>query len=176
MPAHNTLACNTSGLATLIKDHLAGGASRLTALRLPQILPVFSVDAPCHPGAALRDLVLVQRGQTTRLTRSPRTFELVMSAADEERRGVVDVIHDRCDGIMLALVHVSRLDDVEADMKKCAGVFIALMVCAVPAFAQRAGGGHASGSGGHAGEGGGHMGGGGDTPSHGPGPSNGGGF
>ena len=54
-----------SGLSTLIKDHLAGGASRLAALLLPQILPVFSVVAPCHPGAALRDLVLVQRGQAT---------------------------------------------------------------------------------------------------------------
>src|SRR5437762_9003936 len=56
----------TSGLSTLIKDHLAGGASRLAALLLPQILPVFSVVAPCHPGAALRDLVLVQRGPATR--------------------------------------------------------------------------------------------------------------
>src|SRR5438477_3098389 len=55
----------SSGLSTLIKDHLAGGASRLAALLLPQILPVFSVVAPCHPGAALRDLVLVQRGQAT---------------------------------------------------------------------------------------------------------------
>jgi hypothetical protein len=51
---------STSGLYRLIKDHLAGGASRLAALLLPQILPVFSVVAPCHPGAALRDLVLVQ--------------------------------------------------------------------------------------------------------------------
>ena len=44
-----------SGLSTLIKDHLAGGASRLAALLLHQILRVFSVVAPCHPGAALRD-------------------------------------------------------------------------------------------------------------------------
>src|SRR5204862_7453680 len=43
---------DTSGLSTLIKDHLAGGASRLAALLLAQILPVFSVVAPCHPGAA----------------------------------------------------------------------------------------------------------------------------
>ena len=56
-----------SGLYRLIKDHLAGGASRLAALLLPQILPVFSVVAPCHPGAALRDLVLVQPIQATRL-------------------------------------------------------------------------------------------------------------
>src|SRR5436305_2540389 len=53
----------TSGLSTPIKDHLAGGASRLAALLLPQILPVFSVVAPCQPGAAL--LVLVERGQAT---------------------------------------------------------------------------------------------------------------
>src|SRR5262245_2370526 len=32
-----------------------GGASRLAALLLPQILPVFLVVAPCQPGAALRD-------------------------------------------------------------------------------------------------------------------------
>ena len=51
---------------TLIKDHLAGGASRLAALLLPQILPVFSVVAPCQPGAALRDLVLVQRERTAK--------------------------------------------------------------------------------------------------------------
>src|SRR5439155_7367014 len=53
------------GPSTLIKDHLAGGASRLAALPFPQILPVFSVVAPCHPGAALRDLVLVQCGRAT---------------------------------------------------------------------------------------------------------------
>src|SRR5438477_12439895 len=56
---------HTSGLSTLIKDHLAGAASRLAALLLPQILPVFLVVTPCQPGAALRDLVLVQRGQAT---------------------------------------------------------------------------------------------------------------
>src|SRR5438477_10518694 len=64
--ATTTPASPVSGLSTLIKDHLAGGASRLAALLLPQILPVFSVVAPCHPGAALRDLVLVQCGQATR--------------------------------------------------------------------------------------------------------------
>jgi hypothetical protein len=56
-------------------------------------------------------------------------------------------------------------------MKKWAGVLIVMLVCAVPAFAQRGGGG----GGGHAGGGGGHMGGGGFRPSHGPGPSHGGG-
>src|SRR5512134_2191396 len=58
---------DSSGPSPLIKDHLAGGASRLAALLLPQILPVFSVVAPCHPGAALRDLVFIQRGRATRL-------------------------------------------------------------------------------------------------------------
>src|SRR5262249_33098210 len=58
-----------SGLSSLIKDHLAGGASRLAALLLPQILPVSSVVAPCQAGAALRDLILVQRGQATRVRR-----------------------------------------------------------------------------------------------------------
>jgi hypothetical protein len=53
----------TSGPSTLIKYHLAGGASRLAALLLPRIFPISSVVAPCHPGAALRDLVLVQRGR-----------------------------------------------------------------------------------------------------------------
>jgi hypothetical protein len=56
----------TSGLSTLSKYHLAGGASRLAALLLPHRLPVCSVVAPCQPGAALRDLVLAQRGQATR--------------------------------------------------------------------------------------------------------------
>src|SRR5438132_12778845 len=54
------------GVSRLIKDHLAGGASRLAALLLPHIPPVCSVVAPCHPGAALRDLVLVHRGPATR--------------------------------------------------------------------------------------------------------------
>src|SRR5881396_4162250 len=55
----------TSGPFTLIKDHLAGGAPRLAALLLPQILPVLpphraqharwgprrAVVAPLRPGA-----------------------------------------------------------------------------------------------------------------------------
>src|SRR6267142_1736567 len=56
----------TSGLSASLVQRLAGGASRLAALLLPQILPVSSVVAPGQPGAALRDLVLVQRGHTTR--------------------------------------------------------------------------------------------------------------
>ena len=54
-----------SGLSTLIKDWLPGGASRLASLLLSQILPVFSIVAPCDPGAALRNPVPVQRGQPT---------------------------------------------------------------------------------------------------------------
>src|SRR5213594_3079404 len=91
--------CNASiGLSSLIKDHLAGGASRLAALLGAQIFPIFSRLAPCHPGAALRDLVLVQRGQTTspRLTAaagarrlplvSPVLRSLRRSAASARRR------------------------------------------------------------------------------------------
>src|SRR5213592_2909807 len=55
-----------SGLSTLKQYRLPGGASRLAALLLPQILPVFSVVAPGHSGAALRDPVLLQRRQATR--------------------------------------------------------------------------------------------------------------
>src|SRR4029450_13123409 len=82
----------TSGLSTLIKDHLAGGASRLAALLLSQILPVFSVVAPCQPGAALRDLVLVPRGQTTsaaaavRPVARPPSHQLPRSGAPSDRR------------------------------------------------------------------------------------------
>ena len=64
-PLHRYENCS-SGLSTLIKDRLSGGASRLAALLLPQILPVSSVVAPCDPGAARRNPVLVQRGQATR--------------------------------------------------------------------------------------------------------------
>src|SRR5438093_7507116 len=70
--ANLTGSFHISGLSTLIKDQLAGGASRLAALLLPQILPVFTVVAPCHPGAALRDLALVQHGQATRTRTSRR--------------------------------------------------------------------------------------------------------
>ena len=43
---------DTCGLSAPIKDHLAGAASQLAALLLPQIFPIFSVVAPCHLGAA----------------------------------------------------------------------------------------------------------------------------
>src|SRR5688500_6717631 len=59
------LVDSPSGLSSLTQYCLPGGASRLAALLLPQILPVFSVVAPCHPGAALRNPVLLQRGQAT---------------------------------------------------------------------------------------------------------------
>ena len=35
-----------------VRLHSAGDASRLTALLLPQIFPIFSVVAPCQPGAS----------------------------------------------------------------------------------------------------------------------------
>ena len=44
-----------SGLSASFVQRLSGGASRLAALLLPQILPVSSVVAPCQPGAALRN-------------------------------------------------------------------------------------------------------------------------
>src|SRR4029453_12511797 len=86
----------SSGPSTLIKDHLAGGASRLAALLLRQILPVFSVVAPCHPGAALRDLVLLQRGRATRSQRCGGEGMAVRLArlARATRRS------DRCGGLV----------------------------------------------------------------------------
>jgi hypothetical protein len=42
-------------------------ASRLAALLVAQILPVFSLLAPCQPGAALRDLCNASRFQGTSL-------------------------------------------------------------------------------------------------------------
>src|ERR1700674_2782891 len=35
-----------------VRLHSAGAASRLAALLLPQIFPIFSVVAPCQPGAS----------------------------------------------------------------------------------------------------------------------------
>jgi hypothetical protein len=35
-----------------MRRHSAGDASRLAALLLPHILPIFSVVAPCQPGAS----------------------------------------------------------------------------------------------------------------------------
>src|SRR5438128_7941502 len=86
-----------SGPSTLIKDHLAGGASRLATLLLSQILPVFSVVAPCHPGAALRDLVLVQRGRTTSrpTPRSP-------CAASKENRNPIALSYQCCSSKLTA--------------------------------------------------------------------------
>jgi len=42
--------------STKLVANLPGGASRLAALLLAQILSVFSLVAPCQPGAALRHL------------------------------------------------------------------------------------------------------------------------
>ena len=65
MAGRRGLLMRTDDRSTLIKDHIAGGALRLTALLVPQSLPVFSVDVPCQLGDALRDLLLVQRGWAT---------------------------------------------------------------------------------------------------------------
>ena len=51
------------GLYPLNQQRLSGGASRLAALLLPHILPVCSVVAPCQPGAALRNPLLIQRNR-----------------------------------------------------------------------------------------------------------------
>src|SRR3954451_203400 len=53
------------GLSASFVARLSGGASRLASLLLPQILPVFSVVASRHPGAALRNLHYNSRGQAT---------------------------------------------------------------------------------------------------------------
>src|SRR5262245_27794733 len=86
-----------SGLSTLIKNHLAGGASRLAALLLSQILPVFSVVAPCQSGAALRDLVLVPRGQTTSAAAAARPLDLSPSR-QLSRSGTPPDRRAGCDG------------------------------------------------------------------------------
>jgi hypothetical protein len=83
------LITEPSGPFTLIKDHLAGGASLLhasvaaasgapglAALLLAQIRPVFPVVAPCHPGAALDDLVLVQCERASSLQRGSSIIDL----------------------------------------------------------------------------------------------------
>jgi hypothetical protein len=75
----------TRGLFTLIKDRLPGGASRLAALLLAQILPVSSVVAPCDPGAARRNPVLVQREQATRLVRCSVIVRRVLEVLGFER-------------------------------------------------------------------------------------------
>src|SRR4029077_14951595 len=70
-----------SGLFTLIKDRLAGGASRLAALLLPHILPVCSVVAPCHPGAALRDLCNASHFQGTSDPRIDRLTPVIATTS-----------------------------------------------------------------------------------------------
>src|SRR5262245_18284019 len=49
------LTLKASWPVRVICTALSGGASRPAALLLAQILPVSSVVAPCHPGAALRN-------------------------------------------------------------------------------------------------------------------------
>src|SRR5438477_9928077 len=94
---------HTSGLSTLIKDHLAGAASRLAALLLPQILPVFLVVTPCQPGAALRDLVLVQRGQATSV-KSP--MQKCTNARMHQLYCIGALVHSRIEGPSMHHVQV----------------------------------------------------------------------
>lgn len=79
-PAH------ASGLSASVVQRLSGGASRLAALLLPQILPVSSVVAPCHPGAALRNPVLLQRRRATSSDPLPRGTYHIGSASTMEIR------------------------------------------------------------------------------------------
>ncbi len=69
----------TSGLSPLNQYRLPGGASRLAALLLAQIFPIFSLVAPCQPGAALRQSVLIQRRQATRTHRTPFFAAILIS-------------------------------------------------------------------------------------------------
>ena len=50
--------------------HSARAASRPAALLLPQIRPVFSVVAPCRPGASRPSMLTRLRGRNTRPSRS----------------------------------------------------------------------------------------------------------
>src|ERR1700722_13558736 len=50
--ARTTLACLDRQPAVKVRLHSAGAASRLAALLLAQILPVFSLVTPCQPGAS----------------------------------------------------------------------------------------------------------------------------
>jgi hypothetical protein len=52
-----------------VRQRIPGGASRLAALLLPRIFPIFSVVAPCDPGAALQTTVAVPRNRGPRRTR-----------------------------------------------------------------------------------------------------------
>ena len=54
-----------SGLSPLNQYRLPGGASRLAALLVAYIYPICALLAPCDPGAALRQSVMLQRTQTT---------------------------------------------------------------------------------------------------------------
>src|SRR5215210_2763889 len=68
----------SSGLSSLNRDRLPGGASRATPTRLPRrgprrlaalliayLCPISSLFAPCDPGAARQHPILIQRRQAT---------------------------------------------------------------------------------------------------------------
>ena len=94
----------TSGLSTLKHYRLPGGASRLAALLITHLCPISSLFAPCDPGAALRQPVLLQRGQaTSRLTSAqppatPRTSSPELPKGgpwftDTAREAGIDFVH-----------------------------------------------------------------------------------
>ena len=66
------------GLSTLKHYRLPGGASRLAALLIAHLCPTRSLFAPCGPGAALRQRVVLQRGQAARVKRWPSVFAVVV--------------------------------------------------------------------------------------------------
>ena len=71
-----SLIDDTSGLSTLNHHRLPGGASRLAALLIAHLCPTSSLFAPGDPGAALRQPVLIQRGQATRIDICIRVVKL----------------------------------------------------------------------------------------------------
>jgi hypothetical protein len=109
-----------SGLSTLINDHLAGGASRLAALLLPHMFPTCSVVAPCDPGAALRDLVLVQRGPATRRPSLERFVVLLVMLACARPASA-----HRLDEYLQATRLAIGVDRVEIELDLTAGAQIA---------------------------------------------------
>ena len=64
-----TPARDASGLSPLKQDSLPGGASRLAALLIAHLCPISSLFAPCHAGAALRDLGNESLIRDTRISR-----------------------------------------------------------------------------------------------------------
>ena len=81
-----------SGLSTLKHYRLPGGASRLAALLIAHLCPISSLFAPCDPGAARRQPVLLQRGQATRaLGACLLTLLILCSRSDAQQKAEFQV-------------------------------------------------------------------------------------